>query len=148
MNGKTMSGASLQTSLDPAGAEADVRPDNTTFDDPNLFDWLYTATAAELDRQAFGIIVMSLDGTVEHYGATEGRYAGLTPSRVVGRNFFGSVAPCTNNFMVAERFLREPQLDDTIDYVFTLRMSPQKVRLRMLKRPTSRQMFLAVERRG
>ena len=117
------------------------------FDDPALFDWLVGARAEALDALDFGVVTMAPDGTVEHYNVMEGRMAGLTPSRVVGRNFFTSVAPCTNNFMVAERYRSEPALDHVLDYVFTLRMSPQKVRLRLLKRPDAERMFLIVERR-
>ena len=117
------------------------------YTDPGLFDWLYTATAAELDTLPFGVVAMALDGTVEHYNIAEGKLAGLTPSRVVGRNFFSAVAPCTNNFMVAHRFADETEMDDVINYVFTLRMAPKKVHLRLMKRSDSKQMYLVVERR-
>lgn len=117
------------------------------FDDPGLFAWLMQASAAALDGLPFGLIAMSLDGKVEHYNTSEGRYAGLSASRVVGRNFFTTVGPCTNNAMVAERFMREPDLDASIDYVFTFRMAPQKVRLRMMRKPGVARMFLAVVRR-
>ncbi len=118
------------------------------FTDPNLFDWLSGATAADLDNLTFGVVGMTLDGTVESYNVVEGKLAGLTPSRVIGRNFFTSVAPCTNNFMVAERFRSEADIDAVIDYVFTLRMAPKKVHLRLMKRASSRQMYLVVEKRA
>ena len=115
--------------------------------DPALFDWLCEATAAELDAFPFGVISLSLDATVEHYNMTEGKLAGLTPSRVIGRNFFTSVAPCMNNAMVAGRFAGEAEIDDTIDYVLTFRMAPQRVKLRLLKRPDAKRMYVVVERR-
>jgi hypothetical protein len=37
-------------------------------------------------------------------------------------------------------------LDAVIDYVFTLRMQPTKVKLRLLKQPGRRRMYLVVER--
>ena len=114
---------------------------------PGLFEVLSSATAAELDGLPFGVVALALDGTVEAYNAFEAKLAGLTPGRVIGRNFFSSVAPCTNNFMIAERFQTEPDLDAIIDYVFTLRMTPKKVRLRLLKRSDLAQMYLVVERR-
>ena len=73
--------------------------------------------------------------------------AGLSPARVLGRHFFTAVAPCTNNFMVAQRFETEAEIDATLDYVFTLRMAPTPVTLRLLKRPAARYMYLLVERR-
>lgn len=115
--------------------------------DPDLFEWLHAATAAELDSLPFGVISLSLDATVEHYNMTEGKLAGLTPSRVIGRNFFTSVAPCMNNAMVAGRFAGEAEIDDTINYVLTLRMAPQRVKLRLLKRLDTKRMYVVVERR-
>lgn len=142
-----MSSASVLPDIVSTNMEDDQRPLPAVCTDPALFDWLYTATAAELDSLTFGVVAMALDGTVEHYNVAEGKLAGLTPGRVIGRNFFTAVAPCTNNFMVAHRFTAEPDLDDVINYVFTLRMAPKKVHLRMMKRSGSKQMYLVVERR-
>ncbi|MDO9711688.1 hypothetical protein [Paracraurococcus lichenis] len=60
---------------------------------------------------------------------------------------FSSVAPRTNNFMIAERFETEAEIDATIDYIFTLRMKSTPVRLRTLKRPDAQRMYLLVKRR-
>jgi photoactive yellow protein len=133
----------------PASTGADIGGPATRvrFDTPDLLDRLATASPDELDRLAFGVIGMAPDGTVESYNVAESKLSGLTPERVIGRNFFTSVAPCTNNFMVAFRFESEPVIDATIDYVFTFRMAPQKVRLRLLRRPDTRRMYLVVEKR-
>jgi two-component system, chemotaxis family, sensor kinase Cph1 len=53
-------------------------------------------TKEELDSLPFGAIRLSSYGTIISYNATEGRLAGRTPERVLGRNFFTEVAPCTN----------------------------------------------------
>jgi photoactive yellow protein len=119
---------------------------NWNFNDPELLDRLEASDDATLDMAPFGIIAMAEDGAVTGYNATESRYAGLTSERVLGRHFFTNVAPCTNNFMVAQRFETEPALDAVIDYVFTFRMKPTKVKLRMLKQPNRRRMYLVVER--
>jgi photoactive yellow protein len=116
------------------------------FVSPELFDWLESADAHALDALPFGLIAMALDGTVEEYNAIEAKMANLTPERVVGRHFFSSVAPCTNNFMVAHRFETEAEIDAVINYTFTFRVAPQAVRLRLLKREGGRRMYLAVER--
>jgi hypothetical protein len=47
---------------------------------------------------------------------------------------------------VAFRFENEPVLDAIIDYVFTFRMKPTAVKLRLL-RQNGRRMYLAVELR-
>jgi photoactive yellow protein len=118
-----------------------------TFTQPGLLESLETADAAALDALPFGLIGMGPDGTVTSYNTAESRLSGLTPANVIGRHFFSAVAPCTNNFMVANRFETEATIDDIIDYVFTLRMQPTKVRLRLLKQTGRSNMFLAVERR-
>jgi len=118
------------------------------FTAPDLFDWLDQATPAALDTLPLGVIRLALDGTVTAYNAAEAALSGLTPSRVIGRNFFTSVGPCTNNFMVAHRFQTEPVLDEIVDYVFTFRMAPTPVRLRLLKRPGARFAYLVVEKRA
>jgi len=117
------------------------------FSSPTLLDWLESRPAAAYDALDFGVVGMSADGVVQRYNVVEGRLSGLTPERVIGRHFFTSVAPCTNNFMVAHRFDTEPNIDDVIDYVFTFRIAPLKVRLRLLKRAGAALMYLAVERR-
>ncbi|MGA0595783.1 hypothetical protein [Enterovirga sp. CN4-39] len=104
------------------------------------------ASPAELDEQPFGVIGFGRDGTVELYSATESRMAGLSPDKVVGRHVFGVVAPCMNNFMVAQRFEDEPELDATIDYVLTLRMRPTPVKLRMLQSAGASRRYLLIQR--
>jgi photoactive yellow protein len=117
-----------------------------SFTASNLLDRLEAADDAALDAAPFGIVAMTEDGVVTGYNAAESRLSGLTPARVISRHFFSAVAPCTNNFMVASRFETEPALDAIIDYVFTLRMQPTKVRLRLLKHPGRLRIYLAVER--
>ena len=117
------------------------------FDQDDLLQVLEAASHEALEAAPFGVIGMERDGTVSQYNAAESRLAGLSPGRVLGRHFFSAVAPCTNNFMVAQRFETEPALDAIIDYVFTLRMRPTAVRLRLLKGPGARRMYLLVQRR-
>jgi photoactive yellow protein len=118
--------------------------DPESFDAPELFDVLVRLDAEGLDRLAFGIVAMAPDGTVTGYNVAESRLSGLSKDRVIGRHFFSSVAPCTDNFMVSHRFATECPLDATIDYVFTLRMKPRKVKLRLMRQPDAPAMFLAV----
>ena len=117
-----------------------------SFDGADLFEHLELADDAALDVLPFGVVAMAQDGTVTSYNAAESRLTGLSPANVVGRHFFSGVAPCTNNFMVAYRFETEASLDTVMNYVFTLRMQPTKVRLRLLKQPGRRRMYLVVDR--
>lgn len=104
------------------------------------------AEPEELDGLPFGVIGFAPDGLVETYSAAEGRMAGLTPERVRGKHLFTCVAPCMNNFMVAHRFEQEAELDQTIDYVLTLRMRPTPVKIRMLKSAAAERRFLLIQR--
>lgn len=117
------------------------------FSTSDIIFFLDACDFAAFDALSFGVIAMAFDGTVVAYNAAESALSGLTSARVIGRHFFSAVAPCTNNFMVAHRFETESDLDETIDYVFTLRMMPTPVRLRLLKRPGAARMYLLVERR-
>ena len=142
----TSTSAASSVSLDQQSLIS--RPIPALFTDPDLFDWLMTATVIELDSLPYGVIAMDLDGTVEAYNLAESKLAGLTPERVLGKNFFSNVAPCTNNFMVAHRFQSEADLDAIIDYVLTLRMTPKKVHMRLMRRSDAPKMYLVVQRRG
>jgi photoactive yellow protein len=117
-----------------------------SFTHPDLLDRLETMDHTALDTLPFGVIAMAADGVVTSYNTAECRLSGLTPAKVIGRHLFSAVAPCTNNYMVGHRFETEPVLDAVIDYVFTLRMQPTSVRLRLLKQPGRQRMYLVVER--
>jgi photoactive yellow protein len=117
------------------------------FEAADLLDVLEAAPTSSLDDLPFGMIVMDRAGNVVWYNAYESQRAGLERDRVLGRNFFESVGPCTNNYLIAQRYTDEPDLDDFIDFVFTLRMAPTPVRLRMMARADSPRQYLAVRNR-
>ncbi len=99
-----------------------------------------------LDQLPFGIIGLTAEGNVDVYNATEAKLAGLSTSRVIGRNFFSEVGVCMNNFMVAQRFADEAVLDATLPYVLTLRMRPTPVTLRLLQKPGVARSYVLVQR--
>ena len=110
-----------------------------TFNAPAMAARLAALSPAELDELDFGVIGFDAETVVTQYNVYEAEAAGLSPGRVMGHPLFTVVAPCMNNFLVAQRFEdaednAEP-LDATIDYVLTLRMRPIKVALRLLAEP-------------
>lgn len=119
---------------------------NASFDSVQ-FDDLMRVNDKELDALVFGVIGFDPTYIVTHYNAVESVNAGLSPHRVIGKHLFEEVAPCMNNFMVAQRFEDEPELDEVIPYVLTLRMRPTPVRLRLLKSKEGETRFLLVERK-
>ncbi len=121
-----------------------------TFQDAHLPAFLGQATDAALDELDFGVIGFNATGVVRRYNAFESKAAGLSPDRVLGHPLFTLVAPCMNNFMVAQRFedaaTAGTPLDATIDYVLTLRMRPVKVKLRLVATPGAACRYVLVQR--
>jgi photoactive yellow protein len=120
------------------------------FDQPSLFASIVATPAETLDDLEFGVIGFNADTVVTHYNTFESHAAGLSSQRVLGHPLFTLVAPCMNNFMVAQRFEDAAQsgaaLDVTIDYVLTLRMRPVKVKLRLLAGMESSTRYILVQR--
>lgn len=100
----------------------------------------------DLDRLDFGVVRMTHDGRVVAYNTAEANVSGLDPAQVIGQDFFVQVAPCTNNYLIAQRYLDEEELDEALEYVFTYRMLPTPVRLRLIKPPASAYQYLVVRR--
>lgn len=120
------------------------------FDQQELLESLEASTNEQLDTLEFGVIGIDADGRVQRYNSWESKAAGLSPAKVIGHHLFTIVAPCMNNFMVAQRFEDAMSdgtpLDATIDYVLTLRMRPIKVKLRLLAAPTHARRYVLVQR--
>jgi photoactive yellow protein len=104
-----------------------------------------------IDDFDFGLIVMGRDGRVHGYNQAESKLSGLPADEVIGRNFFVEIGPCTNNYLIAQRYQdsasQDEELDEQLDYVFTYRMAPTPVRLRLLARRGSPRQYLAVQLR-
>lgn len=122
------------------------------FTQADLLDALERSDDPALDAVDMGVIGFDADALVRRYNAFESRLAGLSPQRVVGHPLFTLVAPCMNNFLVAQRFedaaAAGAALDVTLDYVFTLRMRPAKVTLRLLSQPGRPLRYVIVRRRS
>jgi photoactive yellow protein len=123
-----------------------------SFATPGLHARLTQLQPDDLDHLDFGLIGFDGETNVCQYNRVESEAAGLTPPRVLGQPLFTNVAPCLNNFLVAQRFEDAQDdagaLDDTIDYVLTLRMRPIKVKLRLLAAPDSAVRYVLVQRKS
>jgi len=124
------------------------------FSDPALLDWLCAADTPLLDDLPVGVIGFGLDAqaVVQRYNHFEQQASGLSYDQVLGRPLFGEVAQCMNNYLVAQRFddalAGGELLDATLPYVFTLRMRPTPVVLRLLAAPGRDLRFVVVQRNG
>ena len=123
------------------------------FDDADALDQLCRAARAALDTLDYGVIGFGLDAeaVVQRYNRTESVGSGLALAEVMGRPLFGEVAQCMNNYLVAQRFedalADGTVLDAQLPYVFTLRMRPAPVVLRLLAAPGRALRFVLVQRR-
>jgi photoactive yellow protein len=121
-----------------------------TFDQSGLLSHLDSLSEDELNQLDFGVIGFDASGVVRRYNTYESDAAGLSLPRVVGHALFTVVAPCMNNYLVAQRFedaaAAGSMLDDTIDYVLTLRMRPVRVRLRLLAAAGAAYRYVLVQR--
>ena len=129
-------------SLEDALAETII---DATIDTMTLAE-LQLMQSGDLDRLPFGVIGLDRSGMTEIYNATEARMAGLAPDSVLGSSFFNAIAQCMNNYLVAQRFEDEAELDDVIPYTLTLRMRPTPVRMRLLSSHAAPLRYILIER--
>ena len=95
--------------------------------------------ADAIDDLPFGAIRLSAEGIILGYNRFESRLSGLEPARVIGKNFFTEVAPCTNVQEFAGRFregVRRGDLHAVFPYTFSF-SPPRQVTITMyVHKPT------------
>ena len=120
------------------------------FDQTDICAALSDLAPDETNRLDFGVIGFDETTVVRVYNTFESRAAGLRAGTVVGQRLFDVVAPCMNNFLVAQRFedaaATASPLDEVVPYVLTLRMRPVKVRLRLVADPALPMRYVLVDR--
>lgn len=89
-------------------------------------------TPEELDKLPYGLITLDSTGRIIHYNDTESRMVGLPKERVLGKSFFGHVAPCTRVREFQGRFeelVRDPHRVrvQAFDFVFKFATGDQQV---------------------
>lgn len=90
----------------------------------------------ELDQLPYGLICIDAQGRVVHYNDAESRLARLPKERVIGRNFFTDVAPCTRVREFEGEFqalVKDPSSVRvrSFDFIFRFRHSEQHVTIVM-----------------
>lgn len=107
---------------------------------PQHLHALVEMSPEELDVLPVGAIRLGRDGTVLGYNQAESRLSGLLPERVLGRNFFTEIAPCTNVREFAGEFhegIRRGELYAVFPFLFNFRPTPKLVTVTMyLYKPT------------
>lgn len=108
---------------------------------------------AQLDELPFGAIHLDKDGKVLSYNRTESQLTGRDPKRVIGRNFFTEVAPCTNVQSFAGRFregVARKDLHAIFPYRFDFEMAPRDVSVTLFysRQTDSAWVFVREERKA
>ena len=104
----------------------------------------------EIDRLPFGVIQVDAGGRITLYNQAEARLSGRDPARVIGRDFFREVAPCTHVPAFHGRFLdgvRDGALDTGFGFVFGFD-EPARVRVRMFPARASGRYWLVIHPLG
>lgn len=81
----------------------------------------------ELDQIPIGVIELDANGTICFYNATESKMSGRDAQKVLGKNFFHEIAPCTNIPQFSGRFVsgvRSGKLSEQFVFNFDFEMTP------------------------
>ena len=111
---------------------------------------LFELTEREIDDLPFGLIAVDPDGTIEQYNSYESRLARLSKERVIGRNFFRDVAPCTAVQAFQGRFDRfvaeAGDGAESFEFVFKFPFGVQHVNITFLRSSKNRQIKILINR--
>jgi photoactive yellow protein len=115
--------------LAPEPAPSAPRPETRAAFDPSLLNQL---SESELDGLPYGVIVLDGRGRIVAYNDTESRMAGLPRDAVLGRQFFGEVAPCARVKAFEGRFQdvvqgRSKLGVETFEFIFHFAKGAQRV---------------------
>jgi len=104
----------------------------------------------EFQAAPFGGIIVDRTGKIEQYNAYESQLAQLAPERVIGKDFFHTVAPCTAVKAFEGRFYEFLELDDVVSesfaYFFPFAHEDANVIVSFVKRAGSESVLIVVER--
>ncbi len=107
---------------------------------------------AELDRYPVGAITLARDGTIVHYNRAEAAFSRLKPHDVIGRRFFGDVAPCASVRGFQGRFEEFAALAgdgaERFDFAFDFAWGRHDVTITMLRRAERDEITLLVKTRS
>jgi photoactive yellow protein len=111
---------------------------------------IFDLSEEQIDDLPFGLIAVDANGTITRYNAYESRLARLAKERVIGRNFFRDVAPCTavKEFQGRfERFSAEPgDGAESFDFTFAFAFGQQFVNITFLRSTKNPDIAILVNR--
>ena len=106
----------------------------------------------ELDQVQFGVICLDATGKILRYNLAEARFARLDRATVLGKRFFGQVAPCTAKPEFEGRFQQfvkpgNTAPTDRFPYVFDFKFGAQNVEIELVRGSLPNRVYLLVNRR-
>lgn len=107
-------------------------------------------TTQEANELSFGVVRVTDQGIIELYNQYEADLSKLSINEVLGKNFFITVAPCTNNRLFKGKFdagVSSDSLDVEFLYTFTYRLRPTNVAVRLYRDPLSKTNWIFTQRR-
>jgi photoactive yellow protein len=105
----------------------------------------------ELDQLPFGVICLDAAGKIVRYNLAEARLARLDRATVLGKTFFGQVAPCTARPEFQGRFLQFVKPGNTAPtdrwpYVFDFKFGAQQVDVELARGGLPNRFYLLINR--
>ncbi len=121
--------------------------------DVDSVERLSRMTTDEVNELPYGFLILDRDGVVRLYNRYESRMSRLAPDRVVGRNWFRDIAPCTRVeafFGRFQRLLDEPDVtSERFSFRFHFLHGAQDVTVQMTRAPDeSGSVFMTVVRQN
>lgn len=119
------------------------------FDRDDVHNVLSKLSKEDLDKLGFGAVQLDQDGVVRAFNQRESDITGKNPEKVIGRHFFGDIAPCTNSDDFLGRFekIKRGELDSAIfEYTFDHEMRPTRVMVHMKPAAESGRYWLLINR--
>ncbi len=106
----------------------------------------------DLDQLPFGVICLDAAGKVLRYNLAEARFARLDRATVLGKSFFGRVAPCTSRPEFEGRFQNFVKPGNTAPtdrwpFVFDFKFGAQQVEIELARGSRPSRFYLLVNRR-
>jgi photoactive yellow protein len=102
----------------------------------------------ELDSLPYGVIQLDAEGTVLRYNKREAELSSLAQPKVVGKNFFKQVAPCTDIQEFYGRFrdgIVAGKLHCTFRFHFAFKENPRNVTVTLFYNERDKTVWVLVQ---
>ena len=113
-------------------------------------DELGKMSREQLDELPYGVIELEADGTLVSYNTGESEISGRKPEKVIGKNFFTEVAPCTDVREFHGRFLdliEHRAVNHEFEFVFPFPEKQVAVNITMLYEQRENRVWVMVDRK-